>query len=54
MDRERNAYAYRKAELENMMNNFRGMAVIFLTALGACVVMLMVLQYAFSMNTAVG
>lgn len=54
LDRERNAYAYRKAELENMMNNFRGMAVIFITALGACVVMLMVLQYAFSMNTAVG
>ena len=54
LDRERNAYAYRKAELENMMNNFRGMAVIFLTALGACVVMLMVLQYAFEMNTAVG
>ena len=54
LDRERNAYAYRKAELENMMNNFRGMAVIFLTALGACVVMLMVLQYAFEMNTVVG
>ena len=54
LDRERNAYTYRKAELENMMNNFRGMAVIFLTALIACVVMLMVLQYAFSMNTLVG
>lgn len=54
LERERHAYTYRKAELENMMNNFRGMAVIFLTALAACVVMLMVLQYAFEMNTTVG
>lgn len=54
LDSERHAYTYRRTELENMMNNFRGMAVIFLTALGACVVMLMVLQYAFRMNTGVG
>lgn len=54
LERERHAYAYRRTELENMMNNFRGMAVIFLTALAACVVMLMVLQYAFEMNTTVG
>lgn len=54
LDRERHAYTYRKAELENMMNNFRGIAVIVLTALAACVVMLMVLQYASEMNTVVG
>ena len=51
---ERHAYAYRKAELENMMANFRGMAVIFLTALTICFLMLMVLQFAFEMNTYVG
>lgn len=54
LDGERHACIYRKVELENMMNNFRGMSVIFLSALGACVVMLMVLQYVFRMNTVVG
>ncbi len=51
---ERHAYSYRKAELENMMANFRGMAIIFMTALTICIVMLMVLQFAFEMNTYVG
>lgn len=54
LDRERHAYAYRRAELENMLNNLRGMAVIFLAALAACVVMLLVLQFGFDMNTQVG
>lgn len=54
LDRERHVYSYRKAELENMMNNYRGMAVIFLVALGACITMLLVLQYAFHMKTGVG
>ncbi len=54
LDRERSAYGYRKAELENMLNNFRGMAVIFLTALVVCVVMLMVLQFGFDMDTQIG
>lgn len=54
LDRERNAFAYRKAELENMLNNFRGMAVIFLTALTACVVMLLILQFGFDMSTQIG
>ena len=54
LDRERHAYEYRRAELENMLNNFRGMAVIFLAALAACFAMLLVLQFAFDMNTQVG
>ncbi len=37
-----------------MLNNFRGMAVIFLAALAACFAMLLVLQFAFDMNTQVG
>ena len=36
------------------MNNQRGMAVIFLTALIVCVIMLAVLQFAFEMDTYVG
>lgn len=54
LERERHAYTYRKTELENMLNNFRGMAVIFLTALSVCVVLLMVLQFGFRMETQIG
>lgn len=45
LDGERHAYEYRRNELENLMNNQRGMAVIFLTALIVCVIMLVILQY---------
>ncbi len=54
LDGERNAYEYRRTELYNMMNNLRGMAVIFMTALAVCALMLMVLQFGFDMNTQVG
>lgn len=54
LDREQNAYSYRRSELTNMLNNLRGMAVIFLVALAACVTMLLVLQFGFKMNTQVG
>lgn len=54
LDREHNAYSYRRGELANMLDNLRGMAVIFLTALAACVLMLLVLQFGFRMNTTVG
>lgn len=54
LDSERHAYAYRKNELITMMANFRGMAVIFITALVLCVLLLLVLQFGFEMNTSVG
>lgn len=54
LDREKHAYEYRKSELESIILNLRGMAVIFLTALIICVVMLLVLQFGFGMNTFVG
>lgn len=54
LDRERNAYEYRRRELEGMLANLRGMAVIFLTALIICVGMLLILQFGFEMNTYVG
>lgn len=54
LDREHNAYSYRRGELAGMLNNLRGMAVIFLTALAACVVMLLALQFGFHMDTQVG
>lgn len=51
---ERHAYEYRKHELETMLVNLRGMAVIFFTALAVCLVMLAVLQFGFEMNTYIG
>ncbi|MCM1056630.1 MAG: hypothetical protein NC517_03360 [Firmicutes bacterium] len=54
LDRERNAFEYRRGELEILMNNFRGMAVIFLTAFVICMVLLIILQFAFEMDTTAG
>ena len=54
LDGERHAYEYRRNELENLMNNQRGMAVIFFTALVVCVIMLAILQFGFEMDVYVG
>ncbi|MCM1191030.1 MAG: hypothetical protein NC123_04540 [Butyrivibrio sp.] len=54
LDRERNAYEFRRSELEAMMNNFRGMSVIFMTAFVICMVLLVLLQFAFEMDTRMG
>lgn len=54
LDRERNAYEYRRSDLEAALNNLRGMALIFLTAFTICVIMLLILQFLFEMNTQIG
>ena len=54
LDGERHAYSYRKQELKSALINLRGMAVICLTALFACVFMLLILQFGFHMDTAIG
>lgn len=54
LDSERHAFAYRKAELNTMLVNLKGMAVICLTALCACILMLLILQLGFKMDTAIG
>lgn len=54
LDRERHAYEYRRNELEVLLGNFRGMAVIFLTAFAVCLVLLLILQFGFEMNTRIG
>lgn len=51
---ERHAYAYRREELLSMMENMKGMLVIFLAALVVCVGILAVLQFAFEMDTGIG
>lgn len=54
LERERQAYEFRRAELEVAMQNFRGMAVIFLTAFAVCIVMLLILQFGFEYDTKMG
>ena len=54
LDRERNAFEYRRLELETMLNNFRGMSVIFVTAFIICIVLLIILQFTFEMDTRLG
>ncbi len=54
LEGERLAYEYRKNELQGIMENQRGMAVIFLTALVICLVLLAVLQFGLRMQTQVG
>lgn len=54
LDGDRHAYEFRRTELIDLMNNHRGMAVIFLIALCVCILMLAVLQFAFEMNTMAG
>lgn len=54
LDRERHAYEYRKHEIETIMNNQRGMAIIFVVAFVICMLMLLVLQFGFKMDAQVG
>lgn len=54
LDRERSAFEYRRLELETMLNNFRGMSVIFITAFIICIVLLIILQFTFEMDTRLG
>jgi len=54
LEGERLAYEYRKNELHGIMENQRGMTVIFLTALVICLILLAVLQFGLNMQTQVG
>lgn len=54
LDRERHAYEYRRGELNVLLENLRGMAIIFLTAFAVCLLLLLLLQFGFEMNARVG
>ncbi len=54
LSRERHAYAYRRDELLGMLENFKGMLLIIIVALIACVIVLAVLQLVFEMETGIG
>ncbi len=54
LDSERYAYLYRLDEVNNLRENLKGMTGITIGALVACVVMLLVMQYGFEMDTVIG
>ena len=54
LDGERHAYLYRKSEVMRLISDTRGMAVICVTALGLCALLLLFLQYFLEMDTKLG
>lgn len=54
LDGEKHAYDYRKNELKGIMENLKGMSVIFLTAMVICLVLLAALQLGLQMQTQIG
>lgn len=54
LDGERHAYQYRRDELHVTMANTKGMAVICATAIAACFALLLVLHFAFELDTQMG
>lgn len=54
LDSEKYAYQYRKGEVETSLANLKGMTMICLTALGVCIVMLLIMQFGFDMDTRLG
>lgn len=54
LDDEKLGYIYRNSELRNSVNNLRGMLMICMFAAVACIIMLLILQFGFDMDTRIG
>lgn len=54
LDSEKYAYLYRLDEVTNALANIKGMTGICLGALAVCVIMLLVMQFGFEMDTTIG
>ena len=54
LDGERHAFQYRKEELKAGITNSNGMTVISMVALGICILLLAILQFAFGLNVKIG
>ncbi len=54
LDGERHAYQYRRAELRSTIQNTRGLSQILLIAAGACILMLVILQFGLEMDVSLG
>ena len=54
LDSEKYAYLYRLEEVTNAIANLKGMTGICLGALAVCIVMLLIMQFGFEMDTTIG
>ena len=54
LEGEKHAYQFRKAELYRDIANVKGMVMICAMAFGVCLLMLLILQYGFEMDTQLG
>lgn len=54
LDGEKHAYLYRRNELRRIIADTRSMAVVCTTAVIVCIILLLILQMGFQMNTGIG
>ncbi len=54
LEGEKHAYLYRKNEVMRLISDTKGMAIICVTALGLCVLLLLFLQFFLEMDTQLG
>lgn len=54
LDGEKHAYIFRENELMGIISDTKGMALICVTALGLCIVLLLFLQFVLEMDTKLG
>ncbi len=54
LDGEKHAYMFRKNELRRIIEDTRSMTIVCVTAVLVCVAILLLLQFAFQMNTQIG
>ena len=54
LDSERQAYGFRKIELRHLMKDTRSMTIVCATAVIFCLLLLLILQYAFSFDVKIG
>lgn len=54
LDGERQAYSFRRRELRRSIEDMKGLAIITMTAFALCIILLLVLQFGFRMDTKVG
>lgn len=54
LDGEKHAYMFRKSELHRIIEDTRSMTIVCVTAVLVCIAILLLLQFAFQMNTQIG
>ena len=54
LDSEKYAYLYRMDEAENLIANLKGMTGLCLGTLVVCIIMLLIMQFGFEMDTTIG